>query len=391
VSGRTSSSRAEVSAGDGGPREGRAAERLGALRPTPFRQRLIRVRRYGWHIAQCAVAAALAWALARYLIGHPTPFFAPVAAIVSLGLGYGRRLRRVAEVTVGVALGVLIGDVFAHVFGAGPWQVLVVVALAMSIAVLLDASQLLVTQAGVQSAIITTLAPTPQVGFGRWLDAVCGGVVALVVAAVVPRTPLRRPRIAAARVLQDMSGWLEEAAYAVRERDVDRTYAVLDRARDSDDRISDVRQAADDGLSAATSSPWRRGHRADMREVGRLVVPLDRAVRNTRVLLRRITVVVRRGEDLPDATLRLLDDLAATTATLAGDVERKRPPHGSREGLVEVARRSSDIPIGTSLSADVVLAQVRSVVVDLLQLTGMEYQDALELVPAAGPPSDAPD
>jgi len=364
---------------------------LARLRPTPLAKRVARLRRYGWHIAQCAVAAALAWSLARFLVGHPTPFFAPVAAIVSLGLGYGKRLRRVAEVTVGVALGVLIGDLFVHAFGSGPWQILVVVGLAMSTAVLLDASQLLVIQAGVQSAIITTLAPTPQVGFGRWLDAVCGGAVALVVAAAVPRTALRRPRLTAARVLQDVSGWLEEAADAVRTCDVDRAYAVLDRARDSDDRIDDVRDAAEDGLSAATSSPWRRGYRADMQAVAQLVVPLDRAVRNVRVLLRRVTVVIRRNERLPDATLSLLDELAAATEMLAADVEKRRPALGARQRLADVARRSSAIPIGVSLSADVVLAQVRSVVVDLLQLSGLPNEDALDLVPATGPPSDAPD
>jgi uncharacterized membrane protein YgaE (UPF0421/DUF939 family) len=386
VSGPTSSSPAErsrLSTGDPS-----TAERLARLRPTPLSKRVARLRRYGWHIAQCAVAAALAWSIARFLIGHPTPFFAPVAAIVSLGLGFGKRLRRVAEVTVGVALGVLIGDLFSHVFGSGPWQILVVVALAMSTAVLLDASQLLVIQAGVQSAIITTLAPSPGVGFGRWLDAVC---VALVVAAAVPRTALRRPRLTAARVLQDVSGWLEEAADAVRTCDVDRAYAVLDRARDSDDRIADVRDAAADGLSAATSSPWRRGHRADMQAVARLVVPLDRAVRNVRVLLRRVTVVIRREERLPDATLHLLDELAAATEMLAADVEKRRPALGAQQRLADVARRSSAIPIGVSLSADVVLAQVRSVVVDLLQLSGLPNEDALDLVPATGPPSDAPD
>jgi hypothetical protein len=76
---------------------------------------------------------------------------------------------------------------------------------------------------------------------------------------------------------------------------------------------------------------------------------------------------------------------------LAGDVERRRAPLGARQRLAGVARHSAGIPIGASLSADVVLAQVRSVVVDLLQLTGMRNEDALDLVPAAGPPSDRPD
>ena len=44
------------------------------------------------------------------MFGHPTPFFAPIAAVVSLGTSYGQRLRRVAEVTLGVAIGVFVGD-----------------------------------------------------------------------------------------------------------------------------------------------------------------------------------------------------------------------------------------------------------------------------------------
>jgi hypothetical protein len=117
---------------------------------------------------------------------------------------------------------------------------------------------------------------------------------------------------------------------------------------------------------------------------------MDRAVRNVRVLLRRITVVIRREERLPEATLRLLDELSAAAEMLAADVEKRRPSLGARQRLADVARHSSAIPIGVSLSADVVLAQVRSVVVDLLQVSGLRNEDALDLVPATGPPSDHP-
>ena len=60
-------------------------------------------------IGQCAIAAGVAWWLAADVFGHQLPFFAPIAAVVSLGMSYGQRQRRVAEVTVGVALGVLSG------------------------------------------------------------------------------------------------------------------------------------------------------------------------------------------------------------------------------------------------------------------------------------------
>jgi uncharacterized membrane protein YgaE (UPF0421/DUF939 family) len=58
----------------------------------------------------------------------------------------------------------------------------------MSLAVLLNAGPMLITQAGVQAAIVTTLVPATAAGLDRWLDAVVGGAVALVAAAVVPTT-----------------------------------------------------------------------------------------------------------------------------------------------------------------------------------------------------------
>ncbi|GAB3596475.1 aromatic acid exporter family protein [Angustibacter peucedani] len=353
----------------------------GEITSWPDRVRL--VRRYAWHIAQCAVAAAVAWGVAREVLGHQQPFFAPVAAIVSLGLSYRQRLQRVAEVTVGVALGVLIGDLFVTVFGTGPWQVLVVVAVAMVLALLLDAGPLLVTQAGVQSAIVATLAPTAAAGLGRWLDAVCGGVVALVAAAVVPGSPLRRPRTEAGEVLREFASWCRDAERAVEAGDAELAYATLDRARASEDRLDDVQAAAFDGLSIARSSPWRRGHRSDLLAVAALAVHLDRAVRNGRVLLRRVTVVVRRGETLDPGTLALLLGLADAADAMAGELVERRGSEHSRELLAQVADDSAHVPTGTTLSGDVVLAQVRSMVVDLLQITGVDADEARALVPPA--------
>jgi uncharacterized membrane protein YgaE (UPF0421/DUF939 family) len=343
--------------------------------------RVARLRRYRWHLAQCAIAAAVAWTLARLALGHLQPFFAPVAAIVSLGLGYGQRLRRVAEVTVGVALGVLVGDLFSHAFGTGPWQVLVVVGTAMTLAVLLDAGPLLITQAGAQSAIVATLAASPQAGLGRWLDAVCGGLVALVAAAVVPGSPLRRPREEAAALLRSLGSWLADAERALATGDLPLAYDALDRARSSEQALADVRAAAADGLSIARSSPWRRRHREDLLTMAALSVPLDRAVRNGRVLLRRVTVAVRRGETLSAQHRELVGGLARAADEIAAELAERRASATSRALLEQVAALSATVPVGGSLSADVVLAQVRSSVVDLLELTGLDDEAARALVP----------
>jgi len=140
-------------------------------------------------IAQCSITAGLAWLLARQLLGHQLPFFAPIAAIITLGLTYGQRLRRGVEVAIGVAVGVAVGDLWLVLFGTGVWQIMVVCAIAMSLATLLGAGQLMMTQAGVQSILVTVLSPNPGQVVNRWLDAVIGCTLALVVATVAPSGP----------------------------------------------------------------------------------------------------------------------------------------------------------------------------------------------------------
>lgn len=153
---------------------------------------MTRLRERAFFIFQCGVAAALSWYTAFTLLGHRQPFFAPVTAIICLGLSFGSRLRRVLELMVGVAIGVLVGDLFVGMIGAGTWQIAVVVVLAMSLAAIVGSGQLLTTQAGVQASFVATLVAAPGQSFSRWLDAVIGGLVALLIALVAPRGPVLR-------------------------------------------------------------------------------------------------------------------------------------------------------------------------------------------------------
>src|SRR3954469_5254258 len=136
-----------------------------------MRARVARLRSKSWHVGQCAVAAGVAWWLAHDVIGHPRPFFAPIVAVICLGTSYGQRLRRVAEVTIGVAIGVLLADLLLLLIGTGPWQVTVLVALAMCLTLLLNTTPLLVTQAAVQGIVVVTFAAAPGYALTRWLDA----------------------------------------------------------------------------------------------------------------------------------------------------------------------------------------------------------------------------
>ncbi|MFI7068579.1 aromatic acid exporter family protein [Kribbella sp. NPDC050124] len=332
-------------------------------------------------ISQCALAAGIAWALARYVVGHPTPFFAPVAAMVCLGFSFGQRLRRVAEVMVGVAVGVGVGDLFVRFFGTGVPQIVFVVALAMSVAVLLGAGTLMTTQAGVQAAIVTTLLPNPGAGFSRWIDAVLGGLVALAAATIAPAAAIRRPRQQASGVLNELAGILTETAEGLEAKDEAAVTDALRRARNSESMLDDLRSAADEGVAVVRLSPFRRRHRGRVQQIADLVVPLDRAIRNIRVLVRRCAVSVWRDEQMPAEYPVLLERLADGTRLIAESLFEPHADVAAHRVLGELGRRTAQLPLPTGLSAVVVLGQIRSTVVDLLELTGTTYDEARTLVP----------
>jgi uncharacterized membrane protein YgaE (UPF0421/DUF939 family) len=343
-------------------------------------RRVDRLRQRAFMIAQCSITAGLAWLLARQLLGHQLPFFAPIAAIITLGLTYGQRLRRGFEVAIGVAVGVAVGDLWLVLFGTGVWQIMVVCAIAMSLATLLGAGQLMMTQAGVQSILVTVLTPNPGQAVNRWLDAVIGCTLALLVATVAPSAPIRKPGEVAARVVAEMATTLDAAAAALAANDEDAAHAVLDRARAGEKDLAAFDQAAAEGVAVVRHSPFRRRHLPVVSALADLYEPLDPS-RNLRVLARRCAVAVWRAEPVPTAYQDLMRRLAEAFRFIATELAARRLPTAARDRLREIGEASAHLQLTTSISAVVVLAQTRSLVADMMELTGMDYLEARELIP----------
>jgi len=343
--------------------------------------RIARWRSKWYQIAQCAVAAGVAWWVAADLVGHPSPFFAPVAAVVSLGTSYGQRLRRVLEVTIGVALGVFVADLVVLEIGVGPWQLAVIVTLAMSAAFLLDGGQLLVTQAAVQSIIVTALVPSPDAAFVRWSDALIGGGVALVAATVVPAAPLRRPREQAAVVVEKIAALMRAAADVMTSGEVEPALDLLADARSTDSLIRELQAAADEGMDVVASSPFRVRHRGQMRRMSELVDPLDRALRSTRVLVRQTAVAAYHRRPVPSSYAVLCEEVADAAMVIVAELSQNRMASEAREPLLEVGNATGRVERTEVLSAEVILAQIRSVIVDLLLLTGLDQLESTDALP----------
>ena len=73
----------------------------------------------------------MAWVLAQVVLGHAQPVFAPSAAVVALAASVGGRGTQAAEMLVGVAVGVVVGELLVLVLGAGAPQVVLASAAAM--------------------------------------------------------------------------------------------------------------------------------------------------------------------------------------------------------------------------------------------------------------------
>lgn len=200
--------------------EPRSAQRLRLVTEARVRQGLARVRLALVPMMLASVAAALAYAIDQRVLGHPHPFFAPVAAWIALGFSSDRQLRRVAELAIGVTVGVAAGDFVVHVIGSGPWQLGLVLVLTGLAARFLDRGALLATQAGVQALVVVGLPALPSGGpVGRWTDALLGGAVALVFAALSPSDPRARSRVQAREALGELGLMLRDLGSGLRAGD----------------------------------------------------------------------------------------------------------------------------------------------------------------------------
>ena len=156
---------------------------------------------------------------------------------------------------------------------------------------------------------------------------------------------------------------------------------MLADARSTERLIRELQDAADEGLSVLASSPFRRRHVGHVRRMVELVEPLDRAMRNTRVLVRRIALTTTTTSRSPGLRL-LCEDLAAATGQMADELATGEKAAPRVQGsLLRIGEGTAQVERVADLSADVVLAQISSIIVDLLQITGMDVLEATDALP----------
>ncbi|MFD6855881.1 aromatic acid exporter family protein [Rhodococcus sp. NPDC060090] len=346
-----------------------------------------RLRSSALPIVQCALAAGIAWWVATAWIGHPQPFFAPIAAVVSLGLSLGARLRRSVELVCGVTVGIGVGDLIVSQIGSGPWQIALVVVIAMGAAVALNSGPIFAMQAGNSAVLVATLIPPGGTGgIDRMVDALVGGLVGIAVVALIPTHPVRRARKNAADILETAAEVLRKVETGLVENNPKPIEAALRQARATQSAIDSMRNNLQGGHEISRISPLYWNSRPRLARLTAAADPIDNAVRNIRVLARRSLTLVRDDEILDSRLVVIVNELADALEVLremmlAEPGEQPDEAEAARV-LRSVARKMNpELVEGAGVSATVVFAQIRSLLVDLLQTAGLKRISALATLP----------
>ncbi|MFC4016877.1 aromatic acid exporter family protein [Micromonospora sp. GCM10011542] len=362
--------------------EQRIAEAMKQLRHkgrATLHDRLHRVRMAGGLALQAGLAAGLAYLVSHKVLGNPQPVFAPISAVGTLAASVGQRFRRTVELIVGVAVGVGIGDFLIYLLGTGPWQLGLVVTVAILLTIFAGASVAIVIQAAATAVLIVTLSPSTQnLEIPRFVDAFLGGGIALLVTAVLlPLNPLRVINRAARPALDLLAAQLDITADGLRSRDRASVQQALDRLRNNKEELAAFGEAIEGAKETVTLSPARWHRRSELTHYAEAADPIDRAMRNSGTLIRRSVTLIEDEEPVPDTMPDALAHLAESVRLLKHEFAVGEEPNQAREralrAVSEAGRAYAD---GVGFSGSVVVAQIRTTASDLLVASGIDQEDA---------------
>jgi uncharacterized membrane protein YgaE (UPF0421/DUF939 family) len=361
------------------PRRDELLEQAAEASRAGLRSRRQRIAATARPIVQVSLATAIAWLVATKVLGHSQPFFAPVGAVITLGLTVGERRRRAIEMAIGVAVGIAVADLIVAAIGTGTWQIAVVTGLAMAAATLVGGGPLLASQAGVSAVFVATLQPPESgVNFDRFFDAMIGGGVALLVSVTVfPTDPVRLVRASLVPGMQRFAAALELIAQALESRRREDAEAALLAIGRVDTAHGATVDALDIAGEAARLSLLRRGRFGSRLERYAVAVgELGLAIENVRALARGALRAVNLNDTVPEEAVRATRQLAASVRELERQLEDE-DPEPARAAAIRAAGLANQVLEETgNLSAVHIVGQIRLAAVDLLRATGLPREEA---------------
>jgi uncharacterized membrane protein YgaE (UPF0421/DUF939 family) len=331
---------------------------------------------------QIVIAATIAYAICHYLLGHSIPLLAITVTISSLGFVRDARPVRVLESAVGIVIGIAVSEALLLIVGHGIWQIALVLFVTLLAARLISPSNAFALAAGVQSMLVMLL-PLPQGGpFQRSIDGVIGGVVALLVTALLPRDPRRLARRDARKLFAVVSSSLASLVVALDKADEPAAERALERLRSTGPLIDGWGASLDSARAISRISPFLRRHGPELEAQARVLHGSELAIRNLRVISRRIDFLVRDGVARPQIAT-LMASLATSVTLLGESLDDPLVADTARVGLSAIAERlHPDLVVtGAPVNDSVVVLMLRPLLVDLLTAAGLSEEKARATLP----------
>ncbi len=330
-------------------------------------------------VAQIVLAATGAYVFAHVVLGHTAPLLAATVTVSSLGLVRDARPRRVLDTVVGMIVGILVAELILLLAGTGWWQ------LALALGVTLLAARFLSPQPGfaiaaaIQSLIVMVI--PAGVPFVRLIDGVVGGVAALLVTALIPRSPLRQVTRDAHAAFAAFDTAAATIVQGLRRGDRLRAEKGLERARALHASVEVWSSEWESGRAIARISPFMVRQRSELERQGRILAQMDLAGRNLRVIARRVSYLCDDGQARPVAA-DLLAELRRGAVLIAASLDDISYEPVAQDQLRVVAARLDPTIVGEGSVVDQnLIGALRPLAVDLLTAAGMPPAHARAAVP----------
>jgi uncharacterized membrane protein YgaE (UPF0421/DUF939 family) len=336
----------------------------------------------GWTVVQTPLAAGLAWYIAHTLLGHHQPFFAPIAAALSLSanrvLRGQRALQLIAGVLLGIGIGTAVKAVAGPVDGTGAGAL---GAVAIGVATLLALVAALVLGAGffeqgvlfinqsASSAVLMIAVAGAATSAERLFDALIGGGCTILFAAVLfPAAPLS----IIARAAQQVYATLRDA--------LDRVYQLAAAGQTADPQwvlatgqrihaqLAALQLATSTARQVAWIAPRRWPERSRVRQATERSAPLHLLAGTVLSLVHASASTPESELPLPPALTESLRHLTAALAAQAVPARATPAPPGPA-------------PPGPAASADA--ARARSLAAAAVGQAGPHAQLVARLVQSA--------
>nr|WP_165137821.1 FUSC family protein [Microbacterium amylolyticum] len=342
---------------------------------------IVRLRDSWAAIAQIVIAAAGAYGIAHLLFGHQTPLLAVTVTISSLGLARDARPSKVLQTVAGMLTGIAISEIALLFLRPGWWQLAVVLAVTLVIARFMSPSPGFPIAAGIQTAIAFML-PLGEFTGMRILDGAVGGVMALLVTALLPRNPIKAILRDAHVVFADVDRTMSRVSQGLRRGDRLRAERGLQKARELEGSLASWETSLESGRAISSMSPFLRSRRQQLARLARIMSAMDLVTRNLRLVARRAHYAVEDGQPRP-VLARLIGDVQRSVALVSECLTDPSAETAAQDEVRRIARTLDPALLlpGAGLGDQNVVVSLRPLVVDLLVAAGEPRDDAAHELP----------